>query len=110
MPHRAQFGMGRGFGFGGYSPPWPYIGRGRGGFPRCWAYGPGYPYGAVNPDYGMMHPYQGGFETPGMSPFGPPLSADQELAFLKNQTDMLRQHLDQIDARVKELEDSGGSS
>jgi hypothetical protein len=58
----------------------------------------------------MMYPYQGGFEAPGMSPFGPPISADQELAFLKNQTEMLRQHLDQIDARVKELEDNGGSS
>jgi len=29
---------GRGFGFRGTSPPWPYIGRGRGGLPRCWAY------------------------------------------------------------------------
>jgi len=32
---------------------------------------------------------------------------DQELAFLKNEADMLRQHLDQIDARVKELETRG---
>lgn len=26
---------GRGFGFRGSSPPWPYVGRGRGGQPRC---------------------------------------------------------------------------
>ena len=110
MPYRAQFGMGRGFGFGGYSPPWPYIGRGRGGLPRCWAYGPGYPYGAVNPDYGMMHPDQGGFAPAGMPPFSAPPSPDQELAFLKNQVEMLRQHLDQIVARVEELEESEGVS
>jgi NAD-dependent dihydropyrimidine dehydrogenase PreA subunit len=24
-----------GFGFRGVSPPWPYVGRGRGGLPRC---------------------------------------------------------------------------
>jgi hypothetical protein len=103
MPYGTWFGTGRGFGFGGYSPPWPYIGRGRGGLPRCWAYGAAFPYGPVDP-------YQGGFQAPGMPPFGPQMPPDQELALLKNQTDMLRQHLDQIDARVKELEDSGGSS
>jgi hypothetical protein len=26
---------GQGFGFSGSSPPWPYVGRGRGGKPRC---------------------------------------------------------------------------
>jgi hypothetical protein len=106
MPYRAQFGMGRGFGFGGYSLPWPYVGRGRGGLPRCWAY----PSGAVNPDYEMMYPYQGGFGALAMPPFNPRVSPDQELAFLKNQAEMLRQHLDQIVARVEELENSGGSS
>ena len=28
-------GGGMGFGFRGSSPPWPYVGRGRGGLPRC---------------------------------------------------------------------------
>lgn len=110
MPYRAQFGMGRGFGFGGYSPPWPYVGRGRGGLPRCWAYGPGYPSGPVNPDYGMMYSYQGGFAAPAMPTFNPSVSPDQERAFLKNQAEMLRQHLDQIVARLEELEESGGAS
>ncbi len=35
--------FGRGFGFRGWSPPWPYVGVGRGGLPRCWAFG-GYGY------------------------------------------------------------------
>ncbi|MFC2062459.1 hypothetical protein ACFLS8_00710 [Chloroflexota bacterium] len=28
-------GGSRGFGFRGSSPSWPYVGRGRGGLPRC---------------------------------------------------------------------------
>lgn len=31
-------GRGMGFGFRGSSPDWPYVGLGRGGLPRCWAY------------------------------------------------------------------------
>jgi hypothetical protein len=58
----------------------------------------------------MMNPYQGGFAPPGMPPFNPPVSPDQELAFLKNQAEMLRQHLDQIVARVEELEENEGAS
>ena len=30
--------QGQGFGFRGTSPGWPYIGRGRGGLPRCARY------------------------------------------------------------------------
>jgi len=107
MPYGAWFGRGRGYGFGGYSPPWPYIGRGRGGLPRGWAYGPVFPYGPVDPYYGVVNPYEGNFVTPGMPSFGPQMSPDQELTFLKNQADMLRQHLDQINARIKEVENIG---
>jgi len=35
------------------------------------------------------------------------MGPDQELQFLKSQTDMLRQQLDQINARVKEIENIG---
>jgi len=93
MPYRSQPGMGRGFGFRGFPSPWPYIGRGRGGLPRCWAYGPGAPYGAINPEYGMVYPRQGWLAAAGMPPFGPPPFPGQELAFLKNQAEMMRQHL-----------------
>lgn len=40
---------GRGFGFRGSSPPWPYVGLGRGGLPRCGYFLSG--AGAVLPVY-----------------------------------------------------------
>lgn len=80
------WGFGRGFGFRGASPPWPYIGRGRGGLPRCWYPGLwgvwtyGYPYG-----------YQG-------------YTKEQELSYLKSQADLIREELNQIEARIRQLE------
>lgn len=71
---------GMGFGFRGSSPPWPYIGRGRGGLPRC-----GY--------------FLGGAWAPGV-----PASPEQELDFLKSQADALKDQLEQVEARVRELE------
>ncbi len=38
--------FGRGRGFRGAAPGWPYIGRGRGGYPRCWG-----PAANVSPSY-----------------------------------------------------------
>jgi hypothetical protein len=37
----AQSGIrgGQGFGFRGSFPPWPYIGKGRGGLPKCSYFG-----------------------------------------------------------------------
>jgi hypothetical protein len=52
----------------------------------------------------MMSPE--GFGAPGIPPFGP----EQELHFLKSQADMMRQQLDQIEARVNELESTGEAS
>lgn len=71
----------------------------------AWGWPMGGPY-FMPPGYGTGYssPYPGGFGAPGMPPFGPPMSPDQELDLLKNQAEMLRQQLDQIDARVKELE------
>lgn len=79
---------GAGFGFRGSSPPYPYIGRGRGGLPRC-AY-------------------------PGLSRTGIPYNADlpftaapaqgEELGFLKSQAEATRQQLEDIERRIKELE------
>jgi hypothetical protein len=48
MGRSAGYGMGRGmvggrgFGFRGSSPPWPYVGMGRGGLPRCGYFVGGY--------------------------------------------------------------------
>ena len=75
-------GFGRGFGFRGWSPPWPYVGRGRGGLPRCWS------------DIGMPFPYY-------------PMSPEQEQAMLKDQAQTLRQWLEEIERRVKDLETKG---
>jgi Family of unknown function (DUF5320) len=87
-------GGGAGFGFRGSSPPYPYIGRGRGGLPRC-AY-PGlsrttFPYNANVPF--TMAPTQG-----------------EELDFLKNQAEATRQQLEEIERRIKELEKKKTSS
>jgi hypothetical protein len=77
-----MYGYGRGFGFRGASPPWPYIGRGRGGLPRCW-----YPglYGA--PYYGY-----------------PAITKEEELSFLKSQAELLKEELNRLESRIKELE------
>ncbi len=73
---------GMGFGFRGSSPPWPYVGRGRGGLPRC-----GY--------------FLGG--TAG-APTVSQMSREQELALLADQAQDIKQQLDQIESRIGELE------
>jgi hypothetical protein len=81
------WGGGSGFGFRGSSPPWPYVGRGRGGLPRC--YYPGL-YGG-SPAWGAM-------------PYSPP-AAGQEVDFLREEASALKKHLEEIEARIEELED-----
>ena len=73
------YGYGRGFGFRGGSPAWPYIGRGRGGLPRCW--------------------HQGWW--PAASDTA--LAGQHELGFLKDQADAMRRQLEDIERRIKEL-------
>jgi len=81
------FGTGRGMGFGfrGSSPPWPYVGRGRGGLPRC-AYFLG---GAGQSPY-PIYP-----ETP---------TKEEELNFLKTQATAIKEELEQIEASIRNLE------
>jgi hypothetical protein len=64
------------------------------------------PGGYGTPEMPQMpyYPPPGGFGGPGMSPFGPPMAPEQEIAFLREQAQMLKQQMDQIDARIKELE------
>ena len=90
------YGYGGGFGFRGASPPWPYVGRGRGGFPRCWYPGIGTasPYGpALYPSYGV-------------TPYGPPLTPEQELEFLKSQAEGIKAELNRVEAGIRDLESS----
>ena len=91
------YGFGRGgwgFGFRGSSPPWPYVGIGRGGLPRC-----GYFLGGAA---GMLP--QAGEPFPGYAPYAPQMTREQELDFLKSQAEAIRGQLEQIDGRIKELE------
>jgi hypothetical protein len=105
-------GGGWGFGFRGSSPLWPYVGLGRGGLPRC-GYSRGGAWGApVWPSYGHV-PYYGGPAMPfygapypyfRTSPYAPQITREQELDFLRSQAEAIREELEQIDARIKELE------
>lgn len=82
-----RFGLGRGYGFGGRMP---YAGAGQ------WSgYGPpyGYPYAG-----GAPYAYGGG------GPYAPQMTKEEELDLLKNQAQEARGQLEQIEARIKDLE------
>ncbi len=87
------FGRGRsgrggaGFGFRGSSPPWPYVGMGRGGLPRCQ-----YPSIATFPRY-----------TPA-SPYATQMTREQELDLLKGQAEAIKRELDRVEIRIRDLE------
>jgi len=88
------FGRGMGFGFRGSSPSRPYVGRGRGGLPRC-----GYLLNRAAP-----YPFYGTPTTaPGAVPFAPQMTREQELDFLKNQAEAIKGQLEQVEARVRDL-------
>lgn len=100
---------GMGFGFRGSSPPWPYVGLGRGGLPRCGYFLSGaagapaaWPYPRTPYAYAGMPP---AYEP---APFAPQMSKEQELAFLKDQAGAIKGQLEQIEARIKELEAEEG--
>ena len=76
---------GQGFGFRGSSPPWPYVGRGRGGLPRC-AY------------------YTGTFVDNSPAPAAATTSREEELNYLKDQAQTIKEDLERINSRVQELE------
>ena len=96
------FRGGMGFGFRGSSPPWPFVGLGRGGLPRC-SYFLG---GAVGTP--VAWPYQPPFyagvpPASGATPFAPQMTREQELDFLKGQAEAIKEQLTQIEARIQEL-------
>ena len=74
---------GKGFGFRGSSPAWPYAGRGKGGLPRCLAYGL-----QENPEV---------IGRPTKSPV-------TEVDFLKSQAQALKQRLEVVESRIRDLE------
>jgi len=113
------FRGGMGFGFRGSSPPWPFIGRGRGGLPRCGYFLSGaasspvgspysqtpYPVGPQFSTWQNAYPFHGqGAGYPGPVPYGPQMTAEQELDSLASQAEAIKAQLEQIDARMRELE------
>ena len=85
-----------------YPPPGGY------GTPEMSPYGqPNYPppggFGTQGMSQMPYYPPPGGYGAPGMSPYGPPMAPEQEINFLRDQAQMLKQQMDQIDARIKEL-------
>ncbi len=97
-----SYGWGMGLGFRGSSPAWPFVGIGRGGLPRCRAYGRyGVPATGFVPSAIPFYPVPRAY---GMGPYGAPNSPQEEVQFLKSQGEMLRKEIEAIDARIKELE------
>lgn len=97
-------GWGRGFGFRGSSPPWPYIGRGRGGLPRCGYFFTGV---AAPPAWSYPqapHTYYRAQSAPGYTSLATSMSKEEELSYLKSQAEAIKDELEQIDARARELE------
>jgi hypothetical protein len=83
---------GMGFGFRGSSPPWPYVGRGRGGLPRC-----GY-FLSSAAGAPAAWPYQ-------QPAYPPQTSREQELSLLQEQARAMQEQLEQVKSRIKELAD-----
>ena len=95
------FGGGMGFGFRGSSPPWPYVGIGRGGLPRCGYFlsGAGAP-----PPWPYQPPFHGqGPATPGYTPFSPQMTREEELGYLRDQAEAIKEQLEQIESRMRDL-------
>jgi len=118
-------GGGWGFGFRGSSPPWPYVGLGRGGLPRCGYFlsgAAGMPVPPAYPSYGSpwATPYYGQTAYPGAMPYGyagapmggvpgtgpyaPEMTREEELDFLRSQAEVIKEQLEQIDAKIRDME------
>jgi NAD-dependent dihydropyrimidine dehydrogenase PreA subunit len=90
-------GGGSGFGFRGSSPPWPYVGRGRGGLPRCW-------YPGAFAGTGYASGFYGSPPAWGATPYPTQVTAEQETDFLREEAKAVKRQLEDIEARIKELE------
>jgi hypothetical protein len=99
------FRGGMGFGFRGSSPPWPYVGIGRGGLPRCGDYLSGAGASIAWPYHHTPYPFYGETPfTPGEVPFAPQMTKEEELDFLRDQAEAIKGQLEQIEARMRDME------
>ncbi len=65
---------------------------------------PAYP--AYGGPWAMPYGYAGApmRTAPGAYPYAPQMTREQELEFLRNEAEAIKEQLEQIDARIKELE------
>jgi hypothetical protein len=96
------FGGGMGFGFRGASPPWPYVGIGRGGLPRCGYFLSG--AAGAPPTWPNQQSFYGQPATSGYAPFAPQMTKDEELDYLRDQAEAVKEQLEQIESRMRDLE------
>ena len=83
-----------GLGFRGSSPLWPYVGLGRGGLPKC-----GYFFRGAAPAYQPLARAQAAY-----APFPAPMSKEEELSYLQDQAQAIKDQLDNIESRMRDLE------
>ena len=76
-------GSGAGLGFRGSSPPYPYVGRGRGGLPRCSYY--------LGNRANIPNTIQN-------------MTREQEINLLKSQAEATKKELESIESRLHDLE------
>ncbi len=99
---RGGGGGGMGLGFRGSSPPWPYVGRGRGGLPRC-----GYYIGPAAPIAGFSQPrpfYSGTPPASGHAPYPAGMTKEDELNYMKNRAEAIKEELGEIESRMNDLD------
>jgi len=92
-----------GFGFRGSSPPWPYVGIGRGGLPRHEYFLSGAMGAPAQWPY-QQAPYTAASPAFSNTPFAPQVTPEQELDFLRNQAETISEQLEQIESRMRDLE------
>jgi len=96
-------GGGMGFGFRGSSPPWPYVGRGRGGLPRCGYYLGG--AGALAPSsYQPQSFYSGMPPAHGYAPYSSQMTREEELNYMKDRAEAIKGQMEEIESRMRDLE------
>ena len=96
-------GGGMGFGFRGSSPPWHYVGRGRGGLPRCGYYLGG--AGVPAPRPYQSQPFDTGIPSATRyAPYAPRMTREEELNYMKDQAEAIKGQLDEIESRMHDLE------
>ena len=86
--------IGMGFGFRGGSPSWPYLGKGRGGSPRCGYFSRG-AFASAARSMKQMADYK---------LFSVPKHREEELSYLVDQAKAIKEQLKNIESRMQELE------